>query len=115
MDDIVKSCYELLNTFVEDYLETLQLILEEKDDLELIEHAVASVRCFMIRLYNDLIFFSFKFESFCEIREEAPNPHRKYQFFVHRFTALCYYSNKKNRKKYVEKFLYRNFEKRFPM
>ncbi|CAF4092046.1 unnamed protein product [Rotaria magnacalcarata] len=79
MNDIVKSCYQLLNTFVDDYLETLRLVLEERDDLELIEQAVAS------------------FESFCEIREEAPNYQRNYQFFVHRFTALCYYHDEMNR------------------
>ncbi|CAF2126477.1 unnamed protein product [Rotaria magnacalcarata] len=79
MNDIVKSCYQLLNTFVDDYLETLRLVLEERDDLELIEQAVAS------------------FESFCEIREEAPNYQRNYQFFVHRFTALCYYHDEMNK------------------
>ncbi|CAM4938667.1 unnamed protein product [Rotaria socialis] len=81
MDDIVKSCYQLLNIFVDDYLETLRLVLEERDDLELIEHAVAS------------------FESFCEIREEAPNYQRNYQFFVHRFTALCYYHDEMDKNK----------------
>jgi hypothetical protein len=33
-----------LNTFVDYYLATLHLVLEERDDLELIEHAIDSVR-----------------------------------------------------------------------
>lgn len=39
----MKSCYQQLNTFVEYYLETLRLVLEELDDLELIEHVINSV------------------------------------------------------------------------
>ncbi|CAF2697079.1 unnamed protein product [Rotaria sp. Silwood2] len=82
MDDTMKSCYQQLNTFVDDYLETLRLVLNEGNDLELIEHVVAS------------------FESFCEIREEAPNYQRNYQFFVSRFTQLCYNNDEANRKKF---------------
>ncbi|CAF1394908.1 unnamed protein product [Rotaria sordida] len=89
MDDTMKSCYEQLNTFVDDYLETLRLILNEGNDLELIEHVVAS------------------FESFCEIREEAPNYQRNYQFFVSRFTQLCYNNDEVDKTKYVEKFIKR--------
>ncbi|CAF1461719.1 unnamed protein product [Adineta steineri] len=72
MDDTVKSCCEQLNTFIDHYLATLHLLLEERDDLELIEHAIHS------------------FESFCEIRQEAPNYQRDYEFFVDRFTQLCH-------------------------
>jgi hypothetical protein len=43
MNDTMKSCYQQLNTFVNYYLRTLHLVLEERDDLELIEHAIASV------------------------------------------------------------------------
>ena len=43
MDDIIISCYQQLNTFVDYYLQALHLILEERDDLELIEHAIISV------------------------------------------------------------------------
>ncbi|CAF0876761.1 unnamed protein product [Adineta steineri] len=72
MDDTVKSCRAQLNTFIDHYLATLHLLLEERDDLELIEHAIHS------------------FESFCEIRQEAPNYQRDYEFFVDRFTQLCH-------------------------
>jgi len=44
MNDTMKSCYQQLNTFVDYYLATLHLVLEERDDLELTEHAIASVR-----------------------------------------------------------------------
>ena len=44
MNDTMKSCYQQLNTFVDHYLDALRLVLEEKNDLELTEHAVASVR-----------------------------------------------------------------------
>ncbi len=41
-----------------------------------------------------------KFESFCEIREEAPNYQRNYEFFVNRFTQLCHYSEQRDQTKY---------------
>ena len=43
MNDTMKSCYQQLNTFVDYYLGTLHLVLEETDDFELIEYAVISV------------------------------------------------------------------------
>ncbi len=43
MNDTMKSCYQQLNTFVDYYLNTLHLVLEETNDLELIEHAIDSV------------------------------------------------------------------------
>lgn len=43
MDDTMKSCYQQLNTFVDYYLATLHLVLEEGSDLELMEQAVTSV------------------------------------------------------------------------
>lgn len=43
MNDTMKSCYQQLNTFVDHYLDALRLVLEEKNDLELTEHAVSSV------------------------------------------------------------------------
>jgi hypothetical protein len=43
MNDTMKSCYQQLNTFIDHYLDALRLVLEEKNDLELTEHAVASV------------------------------------------------------------------------
>ena len=43
MNDTMKSCYQQLNTFVDHYLDTLRLVLEEKNDLELTEHAIAAV------------------------------------------------------------------------
>jgi len=42
-----------------------------------------------------------KFESFCEIREEAPNYQRNYGFFVDRFTQLCHYNEQANQQKCV--------------
>lgn len=43
MNDTMKSCYQQLNTFVDYYLVTLRLVLEETNDFELIEHGVSSV------------------------------------------------------------------------
>jgi len=43
MNDTMKSCYQQLNTFVDYYLVTVHLVLEERNDLELTEHAIASV------------------------------------------------------------------------
>ncbi|CAF0850627.1 unnamed protein product [Adineta ricciae] len=82
MNDTMKSCYQQLNTFVDHYLDALRLVLEEKNDLELTEHAVSS------------------FESFCEIREEAPNYQRNYEFFVDRFTELCHNNSDVNQTKF---------------
>lgn len=44
MKDTMKSCCQQLNTFVQHYLETLRLVLEEHDDLELMEHAIDAVK-----------------------------------------------------------------------
>ncbi|CAF0935787.1 unnamed protein product [Didymodactylos carnosus] len=82
MNDTMKSCYQQLNSFVDHYLDALRLVLEEKNDLELTEHAVLS------------------FESFCEIREEAPNYQRNYEFFVDRFTELCHNNDEQNKTKF---------------
>ncbi|CAM4871364.1 unnamed protein product [Rotaria socialis] len=82
MNDTMKSCYQQLNTFVDHYLDALRLVLEEKNDLELTEHAVSS------------------FEAFCEIREEAPNYQRNYEFFVDRFTELCHNNSDTNKTKF---------------
>jgi hypothetical protein len=43
MNDTMKSCYQQLNTFVDYYLTTVHLVLEERNDLELTEHAINSV------------------------------------------------------------------------
>ena len=43
MNDLMKTCYLQLNTFVDHYLDALHLVLEEKNDVELTEHAVSSV------------------------------------------------------------------------
>ncbi|CAF1281862.1 unnamed protein product [Adineta ricciae] len=72
MTDTMKSCYQQLNTFIDWYLVTLHSVLEERNDLELTEHVIVS------------------FEAFCEIRIEAPNYQRDYEFFVDRFTQLCH-------------------------
>jgi hypothetical protein len=57
------------------------------------------IHCF----YKSGRFCFVKFESFCEIREEAPNYQRNYEFFVDRFTQLCHYNSKKNKTKCVKK------------
>jgi hypothetical protein len=44
--------------------------------------------------------FFVQFESFCEIREEAPNYQRNYEFFVDRFTELCHNNSDTNKAKY---------------
>jgi hypothetical protein len=43
MTDTMKSCYQQLNTFIDSYLATLHLLLEETGDLELAEQAIDSV------------------------------------------------------------------------
>jgi hypothetical protein len=52
MNDTMKSCYQQLNTFVDHYLDALRLVLEERNDLELTEHAVSSVGVFLLRLIH---------------------------------------------------------------
>ncbi|CAF0745213.1 unnamed protein product [Didymodactylos carnosus] len=82
MTEIMKSCCEQLNSFVDHYLAALRLVLEERNDLELTEQAVLS------------------FESFCKIPEEAPSYQRNYDFFFDRFTELCHNNNDKTRTKF---------------
>jgi len=51
----MKSCYQQLNTFVDHYLDALRLVLEEKNDLELTEHAVSSVELFYFKINSPYI------------------------------------------------------------
>ena len=98
MTDTMKSCYQQLNTFIDWYLMTLHSVLEERNDLELTEHVIVSVS--EDRSKSTCHFLS-KFEAFCEIRIEAPNYQRDYEFFVDRFTQLCHDNFPQDKIKYV--------------
>lgn len=56
MTDTMKSCYQQLNTFIDSYLATLQLILEETDDLELAEYVIDSVERIPRSLHEENVF-----------------------------------------------------------
>ncbi len=56
MNDTMKSCYQQLNTFVDHYLDALRLVLEEKNDLELTEHAVSSVEFIQKKKQSNICF-----------------------------------------------------------
>jgi len=57
MNDTMKSCYQQLNTFVDHYLDALRLVLEEKNDLELTEHAVSSVELILKLKIKIFVFY----------------------------------------------------------
>jgi len=72
MDGLIKSCHvNTINLFVESFLKTVQKLLESPDP-QLQTTAAAS------------------FSAFSQIKEDTPNPHRTYDFFIERFSAMCH-------------------------
>jgi len=72
MDGLIKSCHvNNINLFVESFLKTVQKLLESPD-LELQMVAAAS------------------FSAFSKIKEDTPNYHRTYDFFIERFSSMCH-------------------------
>ena len=77
MDIILESCVSQnlnLNLFVESYLKIIQVLLETSDPL-------------MQLLATQ------SFTKFAEIEEDTPSYHRRYDFFVSKFSSLCHDSN----------------------
>lgn len=75
MDLILASCTgQSLNLFIESYLKIVQLLLESQDpEMQLI--ATQS------------------FTKFANIEEDTPSYHRRYDFFVSKFSSLCHDNN----------------------
>lgn len=72
LDQLLVSCHDYsLNLFVESFLKMVQKLLE-CDELELQILATAS------------------FVKFAHIEEDTPSYHRRYDFFVSKFSAMCH-------------------------
>ncbi|XP_060559880.1 protein EFR3 homolog B-like [Ruditapes philippinarum] len=93
LDQLLVSCHDYsLNLFVESFLKMVQKLLE-CDELELQILATSS------------------FVKFANIEEDTPSYHRRYDFFVSKFSAMCHSSAdcETDRSKYVQlihRFLY---------
>ncbi len=72
MDGLIKSCHvNTINLFVESFLKTVQKLLESPDpELQ--------------------ITASQSFSQFSQIKEDTPNYHRSYDFFIERFSQMCH-------------------------
>ncbi len=72
MDGLIKSCHvNTINLFVESFLKTVQKLLESPDpELQIVA--------------------SQSFAQFSQIKEDTPNLHRSYDFFIERFSQMCH-------------------------
>ncbi len=72
MDGLIKSCHmNTINLFVESFLKTVQKLLESPDpELQIVA--------------------SQSFSQFSQIKEDTPNYHRSYDFFIERFSQMCH-------------------------
>ncbi|KAB7496846.1 Protein EFR3-like protein A [Armadillidium nasatum] len=74
LDQLMLTCHaNSLNLFVESFLQMIQRLLESQEPM-LQLRAVQS------------------FEKYSNIREETPQYHRRYDFFVSKFASMCYYT-----------------------
>lgn len=75
MDIILLGCHsQSLNLFIESYLKIVQLLLESQDP----EMQLIATQSFM---------------KFANIEEDTPSYHRRYDFFVSKFSSLCHDNN----------------------
>lgn len=75
MDQLLQACHaQCLNLFVESFLKMVQRLLECQDaELQLMA--------------------TLSFVKFANIEEDTPSYHRRYDFFVSKFSALCHSSH----------------------
>lgn len=75
MDQLLASCTnQSLNLFIESYLKIVQLLLESQDaEMQLVA--------------------THSFTKFANIQEDTPSYHRRYDFFVSKFSALSHDNN----------------------
>jgi hypothetical protein len=75
MDQLLHSCNsQSLNSFIESYLKVVQLLLETQDP-------------------GMQIVATTSFTKFANIDEDTPSYHRRYDFFVSKFSSLCHDNN----------------------
>lgn len=75
MDQLLQSCNsQSLNLFIESYLKIIQLLLETQDP-------------------GMQIVATTSFSKFADIDEDTPSYHRRYDFFVSKFSSLCHDNN----------------------
>lgn len=95
MDQLLAACHaQTLNLFVESFLKMVQKLLESADpQLQIL--ATQSVCDLFHFSYQDfffliLTFYCFQFVKFANIEEDTPSYHRRYDFFVCKFSAMCH-------------------------
>lgn len=76
MDQLLVACHaQSLNLFIESFLKIVQQLLETTD-------------------YQMQLLATSSFVRFANIEEDTPSYHRRYDFFVSKFSALCHSSTK---------------------
>lgn len=100
MDQLLLACHgPTLNLFVESFLKMVQKLLESTEpQLQIL--ATQSVRCYFIcckcfpniisHFLVNKISILFQFVRFANIEEDTPSYHRRYDFFVSKFSAMCH-------------------------
>nr|CAD7438564.1 unnamed protein product [Timema bartmani] len=85
MDQLLVACHaQTLNLFVESFLKMIQKLLESSDpQLQIL----ATQSVIILRLSNIL------FVRFANIEEDTPSYHRRYDFFVSKFSSMCHNDN----------------------
>ncbi|RWS17619.1 protein EFR3 B-like protein, partial [Dinothrombium tinctorium] len=72
MDKLLEACHsQSLNLFVESFLKVIQQLLESQDP-------------------NMQLLATHSFVKFSNIEEDTPSYHRRYDFFVSKFSSLCH-------------------------
>jgi hypothetical protein len=76
MDNLLQACHaQSLNLFVESFLKIVQQLLENSD-------------------FKMQLLATSSFVKFANIEEDTPSYHRRYDFFVSKFSSLCHSADK---------------------
>jgi hypothetical protein len=99
MDLLLMACHaQTLNLFVESFLKMIQKLLEDSNpNLQImatnsVSHSL-SICCIKKFISITLMFSLLQFVKFANIEEDAPSYHRRYDFFISKFSSMCHGSN----------------------
>ncbi|XP_065183711.1 protein EFR3 homolog A-like [Sycon ciliatum] len=85
LDELLKACHApSLNLFVESFLTMVQLLLESSQP----DFQQLATRSFM---------------TFANIEEDTPSYHRRYDFFISKFSAMCFHHGTDERLKSMQR------------
>lgn len=102
MDLLLMACHaQTLNLFVESFLRMIQKLMEDANpNLQILAtNSVSSIPIIYVfisrqQIYNMQVVFShrfrFQFVRFANIEEDTPSYHRRYDFFISKFSSMCH-------------------------